>query len=209
MAGLESSTMGFLNAVRTQSGKMRIIAGSRRGLRLAAVGKRDVLARLRPTSDRVRENLFNILVGGTYGDAVTDSRVLDLFAGTGALGFEALSRGAQHVTFVDAELSAHALIRRNASLMGADDVVTLYRRNATKLGSCRTEPFTLVFLDPPYGRDLGRIALSSALEGNWLMPNALVVWEESAPQAAPPGFAFREHRSYGGTHLTLLQKAGA
>ena len=124
-------------------------------------------------------------------------------------GFEALSRGAQHATFVDAELSAHALIRKNASLMGAGDAVTLYRRNATKLGSCRTDPFTLLFLDPPYGRDLGRVALSSAAEGGWLVPDALVVWEESAPQTAPPGFAFCEHRSYGGTHLTLLRKTEA
>jgi len=185
---------------------MRIVAGSRRGLRLAAIGKNDVSAHLRPTSDRGRENLFNVLVRGAYGDAVTDSRVLDLFAGTGALGLEALSRGAAHVTFVESGSGARSLIRKNVSLMGGGEAVTLGRRNAMKLGPCRTEPFTLVFLDPPYGGDLGGIALGSALEGGWLAPDALVVWEDGAPQSAPPGFALRENRRYGGTHITLLRK---
>ncbi len=186
---------------------MRIVAGSRRGLRLATVGKGDLYSRLRPTSDRVRESLFNILVNGTYGDAVTEARVLDLFAGTGALGFEALSRGAAHVTFVESGSGAQSLIQKNVSLMGVGEAVTLCRRNATKLGLCRTDPFTLVFLDPPYGTDLGRLALCSVFEGGWLAPDALVVWEDDVPQPAPPGLELCEHRRYGGTHITLLRKA--
>ncbi len=188
---------------------MRIISGSRRGLRLAPVAKGDLSGHLRPTSDRVRESLFNILVGGSYGDAVTGSRVLDLFAGTGALGFEALSRGAAHVTFVEHGLSAHTLIQKNILLMDAGDSVMQYRRDATKLGVCRTDPFTLVFLDPPYGKNLGRMALCSALEGGWLAPDALVVWEDSTPQTVPPGFAQCEYRRYGGTCITLARNAQA
>lgn len=188
---------------------MRIVAGTRRGLRLAAVAKGDVSGRLRPTSDRVRESLFNVLAGGSYGDAVTDSRVLDLFAGTGALGLEALSRGAAHVSFVERGSTAHSLIQRNVFLMNAGEATRLHRRDATKLGNCPTDPFTLVFLDPPYGRDLGRLSLSSALAGGWLAPEALIVWEDSTPQEVPPGFALCEHRCYGGTHITLAKVAQA
>ncbi len=187
------------------SPEMRIVAGSRRGLRLATVAKGDLLGRLRPTSGRVRENLFNILVGGKFGDAVTDSRVLDLFAGTGALGLEALSRGAAHVSFVESGSIARTLIQKNINLMGAGSAARLYRRDATKLGNCQTNPFTLVFLDPPYGRDLGRLSLSSALAGGWLAPDALIVWEDCVPHEVPPGFALCEHRCYGGTHLTLAR----
>ncbi len=185
---------------------MRIVAGSRRGLRLAKVAKSDLLGQLRPTSDRVRENLFNILFGGSFGDPVTDSRVLDLFAGTGALGLEALSRGAAHVSFVERGSIAHTLIQRNIILMGAGSATRLYRRDATKLGSCPSDPFTLAFLDPPYGRDLGRLSLSSALAGGWLANDALIVWEDCVPQEAPPGFALCEHRCYGGTHITLVRQ---
>ena len=188
---------------------MRIVAGSRRGLRLAAVAKGDPSSRLRPTSDRVRESLFNVLVGGSFGDAVTDSRVLDLFAGTGALGLEALSRGAAHVSFVERGSSARSLIQKNVVLMGAGGATKLYRRDATKLGNCPTEPFTLVFLDPPYGRDLGRLSLSSALVGGWLAQDALIVWEDCAPQEVPPGLSFCEHRCYGGTHITLARRSQA
>ncbi len=185
---------------------MRIVGGSRRGLRLASVGKGDLSGRLRPTSDRVRESLFNILKSGSYGDPVTGSRVLDLFAGTGALGFEALSRGATHITFVDNGSSARSLILKNASLMNAVDSVKYIRGNATTLGLCRTEPFSLVFLDPPYGTELGPASICSAFAGGWLASDALVVWEDSEFQPALPGFALCEHRCYGGTYLTILRR---
>lgn len=187
---------------------MRIIAGRFRGLALASVGKGDAAAHLRPTSDRVRESLFNMLLGGAYGDPVTDARVLDLFAGTGALGLEALSRGAAHVTFVDEGAKARALIRRNIELTRTGGVTRLFRRDATRLGDRQGPPFSLVFLDPPYGKDLGARALASAAAGGWLAPGALVVWEENAPQPAPEGFVLRDRRRYGDTHVTVLEYAG-
>ncbi|MDJ0629779.1 MAG: 16S rRNA (guanine(966)-N(2))-methyltransferase RsmD [Rhodobacter sp.] len=184
---------------------MRIVAGAKRGLRLAAIGKGDASAHLRPTPDRVRESLFNILASGRYGDPVAGARVLDLFAGTGALGFEALSRGAAHVTFVDDGARARALIRENTALMQAGGQVKLFRRDATRLGQNHAAPFTLVFLDPPYRQQLGERALASARAGQWLAPGAIIVWEEHAPQTAPDGFAFLDTRRYGDTHITILE----
>ncbi|MCP3969463.1 MAG: 16S rRNA (guanine(966)-N(2))-methyltransferase RsmD [Rhodobacteraceae bacterium] len=185
---------------------MRIIAGSKRGLRLASVGKGDTAAHLRPTSDRVRESLFNVITSGRHGDPVTGARVLDLFAGTGALGFEALSRGASQVTFVDDGSKASALLRDNTILMQAGGAVRVLRRDATRLGPCTADPFDLIFLDPPYGKGMGERALVAANGGAWLAPGALVVWEENTPQAAPPGFALLSSRRYGDTHVTFLER---
>lgn len=184
---------------------MRIIGGARRGLTLAEVGAGDAAAHLRPTTDRVREAIFNLLINGGYGDPVTGARVLDLFAGTGALGLEALSRGAARVTFIDDGVKARALIRQNIDKMRAMGVCDLYRRDATDMGQNRGAPYGLVFLDPPYGQGLGERALASAAAGNWLAPRALVVWEESRPPALPEGFTPRDQRSYGDTVVTLLE----
>ena len=184
---------------------MRIIGGARRGLHLAEVGEGDLRAHLRPTSDRVREAIFNLLINGGHGDPVTGARVLDLFAGTGALGLEALSRGAARVTFVDDGAPARALIRANVEKMQAMGATDIYRRDATALGTNRGAPFGLVFLDPPYGKGLGERALASARAGGWLAPEALVVWEENAAMAPPPGFAALDQRSYGDTWVTLLR----
>ena len=183
---------------------MRIIGGTHRGLHLAEVGKGDAAAHLRPTADRVREAIFNLLLNGGYGNPVTGARVLDLFAGTGALGLEALSRGAARVTLVDDGAVARALIRRNIELMRAMGVTDLYRRDATRLGENRGAPFTLVFLDPPYGKGLGERALASAAAGGWIAPGALVVWEEGSPPAPPDGFDLLDQRKYGDTVVTLL-----
>ncbi len=160
---------------------MRIIAGKFRGLTLAAVGEGDREAHLRPTTDRVREAIFNLLVNGGYGDPIAQARVLDLFAGTGALGLEALSRGAARVAFVDDGAPARALMRRNIEKMRAMGVTDVWRRDATRLGPNRGPGYDLVFLDPPYGQGLGEKALASAMEGGWLAPGALVVWEEGTP----------------------------
>lgn len=183
---------------------MRIIAGDFRGRTLAAVGKGDTGAHLRPTTDRVRESLFNLLLGGAHGDPVTDARVLDLFAGTGALGLEALSRGAAHLTLVDNGRAAQALIRQNIALTGTEGRTRLIARDAVKLPPCDGAPMSLIFLDPPYGQSLGLRALGAALSGGWLAPGALIVWEENAPQSAPEGFTLRDQRRYGDTHLSLL-----
>jgi 16S rRNA (guanine966-N2)-methyltransferase len=184
---------------------MRIVGGARRGLHLAEVGAGDAAAHLRPTSDRVREAIFNLLVNGGHGDPVTGARVLDLFAGTGALGLEALSRGAARVTFVDDGAAARALIRANIEKMQAIGATDLYRRDATRLGENRGAPFGLIFLDPPYGKGLGEAALASALAGGWIAPAAMVVWEEGTAPIPPPGFAALDQRRYGDTLVTLLR----
>jgi 16S rRNA (guanine966-N2)-methyltransferase len=183
---------------------MRIISGRARGLHLTQVGAGDASAHLRPTSDRVREAIFNLLVNGGYGDPMTGVHVLDLFAGTGALGLEALSRGASRVTFVDDGKVALGLLQRNIALMKAASEVTLIRRNATQLGA--GSPHGLVFLDPPYGKGLGELAMASAIAGGWIAQDALVVWEENTPPTIPVGFRQRDQRRYGDTLVTILMR---
>lgn len=183
---------------------MRIIAGDFRGRALASVGKGDAGAHLRPTTDRVRESLFNVLSHQIDFDGL---RVLDVFAGTGALGLEALSRGAAHATFVDDGRVAQGLIRKNIGLTRCDDRTTLIRRDATRLGDNPDLPYDLVFLDPPYGKALGQKAVTTLIAG-WVADGALLVWEESAPMQAPVGFTIQDHRKYGDTHVTLMWKGG-
>jgi 16S rRNA (guanine966-N2)-methyltransferase len=162
---------------------------------------------LRPTADRLRESLFNILAHG-YGDPVTSARVLDLFAGTGALGIEALSRGAAFALFVDDGVEARALLRQNSEALGLGGISRIFRRDATELGPAHpVEPFSLVFLDPPYGKGLAEKALASARDGGWLRPNALIVVEEAADAAfkPPEGFNELERRAYDDTDLIFLR----
>src|SRR5262245_44341850 len=150
---------------------MRIVGGRLRGRALAAPKSNAV----RPTADRLREALFNILVHA-YDDPVTDARVLDLFAGTGALGLEALSRGASFALFVDDGAEARALLRENVATLGLGGATRIFRRDATRLGDAHpVEPFSLVFLDPPYGKGLAEQALAAARAGGWLTAGALVV----------------------------------
>jgi 16S rRNA (guanine966-N2)-methyltransferase len=163
---------------------------------------------LRPTADRLRESLFNILAHG-YGDPVQGARVLDLFAGTGALGIEALSRGASFVLFVDDGVEARALLRQNSETLGLGGTSRIFRRDATRLGPAHPmEPFSLAFLDPPYGKGLAEKALVSGREGGWLKPNALIVVEEAADAAftAPEGFEELERRAYDDTELVFLRQ---
>ncbi len=184
---------------------MRIIGGSRRGLKLAEVGEGDAAAHLRPTSDRVRESIFNLLINGTQGNLVQNARVLDLFAGTGALGLEALSRGATEVTFVDDGAKAAVLLRANIAKLRAEGETRLLHQDATRLPPNSGPSFTLIFLDPPYDKGLGGLALVSALAEGWLLPGAMVVWEERTAQAAPDGFVAIDQRRYGETVVTLLR----
>src|SRR5262245_61154159 len=145
---------------------MRVVGGRLRGRNLATPKSQTI----RPTSDRLRESLFNILAHA-YGDPITDARVLDLFAGTGALGIEAASRGAGFALFVDDGAEARALIRENVEALGLGGVTRVFRRDAAKLGAAHPlEPFSLVFLDPPYGKGLGEQALTAARDGGWLTP---------------------------------------
>ena len=184
---------------------MRIVAGRFRGRALAALGKGDPAAHLRPTSDRTRESLFNILAGGRFGDPITEARVLDLFAGTGALGLEALSRGAEHVTFVDDGVKALALIRQNIALCGAEGETRIVKRDARRLPPNDGLPCDLVFLDPPYGKGLGEIALAQALAQGWIAPEALIIWEDSAAIVPPDGVELLDSRRYGDTVISLLR----
>jgi len=184
---------------------MRIVGGRLRGRTLAAPASQAI----RPTADRLRESLFNILIHG-HGDPVTGARVLDLFAGTGALGLEAVSRGAAFALLVDDGVEARALIRANVEALGLGGVTKVFRRDATRLGPAHPlEPFGLVFADPPYRRGLAELALASARDGGWLVPDALVVVEEAAGSFAPPdGFEEVERRVYDDTELTFMRYRG-
>jgi 16S rRNA (guanine966-N2)-methyltransferase len=186
---------------------MRIIGGSRRGLKLAEVGEGDVAAHLRPTSDRVREAIFNLLINA-HGNPVTGARVLDLFAGTGALGLEALSRGAAEVVFVDDGAKALALLRANITKMRAEGETRVLRQDARKLGVNGGAVYGLAFLDPPYGKGLGDAALAAVRDGGWLAPGAMVVWEEGVASAVPEGFDPVDQRRYGDTVVTLMRVGG-
>jgi 16S rRNA (guanine966-N2)-methyltransferase len=182
---------------------MRVVAGRLRSRPIAAP-KSDAV---RPTSDRLREALFNILTHA-YDDRVTNARVLDLFAGTGALGIEAVSRGAAYVLFVDEGVEARALLRDNVEQLGLGGVTRIFRRDATKLGPAHPlDPFDLVFADPPYGKELAEKALVSARDGGWLKPDALLVVEEAADAGfiAPDGFEELERRRYDDTEFVFLR----
>jgi 16S rRNA (guanine966-N2)-methyltransferase len=186
---------------------MRIIGGTRRGLKLAEVGEGDAAAHLRPTSDRVREAIFNLLINGGHGNPVAGARVLDLFAGTGALGLEALSRGAAEVCFVDDGAKALALIRTNVAKMRVEGETRVLRQDATRLGANASAPFMVVFLDPPYGKGMGDAALTAALRGGWIARGAMIVWEEGAAPVVPEGFLQVDQRKYGDTVVTLVRVA--
>jgi 16S rRNA (guanine966-N2)-methyltransferase len=184
---------------------MRIVGGKFRGRALATPNSQAI----RPTADRLRESLFNILLHA-YGDPVAGARVLDLFAGTGALGLEALSRGAAFTLFVDQGVEARALLRANVEALGVGGVSRIFRRDATKLGAAHpVEPFGLVFADPPYGRGLAEEALVSAREGGWLTPGALIVVEAATDPAfvAPSGVSEVERRIYDDTAVIFLRPA--
>lgn len=184
---------------------MRIVAGKYRGKALLSPPDDSI----RPTSDRAREAIFSI-IGSRVGPNLDGLRVLDLFAGTGALGLEALSRGAASVCFVDIGSEARGLIRDHIEAFGVGGVAKLLRRDATNLGPAGTlGPFNLVFLDPPYGKGLGEKALASLAGGNWLAPDALILLEEGvdAEIRLPPGFVVELRRDYGAAAVRLLSYA--
>jgi len=182
---------------------MRVVAGRLKGRSLASPSSHDI----RPTADRLRESVFNILTHA-YEDPIQDARVLDLFAGTGALGIEAVSRGAKFALFVDNGAEARALLRNNVEALGLGGVTKVFRRDATNLGPAHpVEPFSLVFLDPPYGKGLGEKALTSLREGGWLAPGALLIVEEAkaAGFVTPEGFEELERRAYDDTEFVFLR----
>jgi 16S rRNA (guanine966-N2)-methyltransferase len=177
---------------------MRIVAGQFRGRAILSPDHVGV----RPTSDRVRESVFNILAHSIEDFNLADARVIDLFAGTGALGLEALSRGAGYCVFVEDSADSRGLIRSNVEAFGLTGVTRIFRRDATSLGAAGTmAPFTLAFLDPPYAKGLCELALQSLKDGQWLAPGAVVVIEEAASTTLtwPLGFEVIVQRTYGST----------
>lgn len=184
---------------------MRIVGGAFRGRPLATPKTNAI----RPTTDRAREAVFNVLAH-RYADRLDGARVLDLFAGTGALGLEALSRGASHAVFIEESAEGRGLIRTNVEAFGLSGRTKIFRRDATKLGEAGTlQPFDLVFADPPYGKGLGELALSAARDGGWLKPGALCLVEEAAstPFQPPAGFTLDERRDYGDTTIAFCVAA--
>jgi 16S rRNA (guanine966-N2)-methyltransferase len=182
---------------------MRIVGGEFRGRALAAP-KTDAI---RPTTDRTRESLFNIL-SHAYPDALDGARVMDLFAGTGAVGIEALSRGCRFGLFVEASVEGRSLLWQNIETLGLTGRARMLRRDATALGQAGTmEPFHFVFADPPYAQGLGEKALAAAAAGGWLKPDALVVLEERADISPilDPLFRFLEERTFGDTKMHFFR----
>lgn len=183
---------------------MRIVGGTLRGRPLAAP-RSDAI---RPTGDRTREAVFNILAH-RWPEKLDGGRVLDLFSGTGALGLEALSRGAAQCLFVEDSAEGRGLIRTNIEEFGLQGRAKIFRRDATRLGDAGTiAPFDLVFADPPYGRGLAEQALQSALDGGWLRPDALVVVEEAAASPFRPAgwLSLAETRDWGDTNVTFCER---
>lgn len=187
---------------------MRVVAGRFRGRALQAPDDMSI----RPTSDRVRESVFNILTHGIEGFSLNGARVIDLFAGTGALGIEAVSRGAAYCLFVEDAPDARALIRKNVEAMGLTGETRIFRRDATDLGPAgNMEPYDLAFLDPPYDKGLGEKALAGLAEGKWLTPGAICMLEERAGTdvVIPAAFELLDTRTYGDTDVRFLKFAAA
>jgi len=185
---------------------MRVTAGRFGGRALVAPDD----ARVRPTSDKVRQAVFNILEHKDFGVgfALEGARVIDLFAGTGAMGIEALSRGARYCLFIDDNAESRALIRQNVEAFGLTGVTKIWRRDATDLGPrSMDQPFSLAFLDPPYRKNLIAPALASLRDGGWLAPNAIIVAETAEDEAVPAteGFTTLDDRLYGDTRVTILR----
>jgi 16S rRNA (guanine966-N2)-methyltransferase len=183
---------------------MRIIAGKHRGRPLAAPPGRAV----RPTSDRAREALFDILAHGRFADrpVYEEARVLDAFAGTGAFGLEALSRGAAHAIFIEKDRVAFAALRANIAALGEEKRATILAIDAVR-PTRAAEPCSLAFLDPPYGEDLAAPALAALAATGWFAPDALVIVEVAARQSleAPAGFTLLDERRYGAARLNFLR----
>jgi 16S rRNA (guanine966-N2)-methyltransferase len=186
---------------------MRVTGGQFKGRGL--FGPKD--DRVRPTSDKVREAIFNILTHGDFDDfSLEGARALDLFAGTGAMGIEALSRGAAFSLFVDDHLESRAIIRRNVEALNLTGATKIWRRDATRLDARPPNAggaFELIFVDPPYRKGLGALALASARAGDWIAPNAVIVLEEASDQIIPAieGFVQIDRREYGDTQAIFYQ----
>ena len=189
---------------------MRIVSGRFKGRTLKAPGD----AALRPTSDKVRQAIFNILEHAGFADefALEGARVVDLFAGTGALGLEALSRGGKYCLFIEEAAESRAIIRENVEALGLTGASKIWRRDATNLGALDTlAPFDLAFLDPPYRKGLLALALKGLVSGGWLNANALIVAEVAEDEVVPvvDGLEILDDRVYGDTRIAFMRITAA
>jgi len=185
---------------------MRIVAGQYRGRAIATPEGQNT----RPTSDRARQAIFNVLEHAPWAEGLREARVIDLYAGSGALGFEALSRGAAFCLFVDTDDGARGAIRENMDAYGLFGRCRVHRRSATDMGprpGSAGEAFTLAFLDPPYAKGLGEQTLARLLEGDWLAPGAIVVFERGSdePEIDTPGYERLDARDYGAARVLFLR----
>lgn len=182
---------------------MRIVGGEFRGRSLATPKSNDI----RPTADRTRESLFNIL-SHAYPEAIDGTRMMDIFAGTGAVGLEAASRGCRHVLFVESSVEGRGLLWENIDALGLHGRTRMLRRDATDLGNVgNLEPFDFLFADPPYGKGMGEKAFAAAATGGWLVPGALAILEERADVtvAVPSDFLFLEERTFGDSKMHFFR----
>lgn len=189
---------------------MRIVAGSLKGRAIVTPEGQNT----RPTSDRARQAIFNVLEHAPWAEGLHEARVIDLYAGSGALGFEALSRGAAFALFVDTDDGARGAIRENMDAYGLFGRCRVHRRSATDLGprpGSAGEAFTLAFLDPPYAKGLGEQTLARLLEGDWLAPGAIVVFERGSdePEIDTPGYERLDARDYGAARVLFLRVSSA
>ncbi|WP_292040321.1 MULTISPECIES: 16S rRNA (guanine(966)-N(2))-methyltransferase RsmD [unclassified Brevundimonas] len=190
---------------------MRIVAGSLKGRAIVAPEGQGT----RPTSDRARQAIFNVLEHAAWAEDVLDgARVIDLYAGSGALGYEAISRGAAFCLFVETDDGARGAIRENMDAYGLFGRTRVHRRSATDLGprpGSAGEAFTLAFLDPPYAKGLGEQTLAKLLEGNWLAPDAVVIFERGSdePEIETPGYERMDERDYGAARVLFLKVAAS
>ncbi|MGV3580537.1 16S rRNA (guanine(966)-N(2))-methyltransferase RsmD [Brevundimonas sp.] len=187
---------------------MRIVAGKLKGRAIVAPEGQGT----RPTSDRARQAVFNVLEHAAWAEPLHGARVMDLFAGSGALGFEAMSRGAAFALFVEIDDDARGAIRENADTYGLMGATRVHRRSATDLGvrpGSDGEAFDMAFLDPPYGKGLGEQALQRLIEGNWLKPEALVIFERGSdePEIETPGYERLDARDYGAARVLFLRRS--
>lgn len=185
---------------------MRIVSGTLKGRSLIAPDGRDT----RPTSDRARQAIFNVLEHAAWAEPLEGTRVMDVFAGSGALGFEAISRGAAFCLFVETDEAARGAIRENVDAFGLFGCTRVHRRSGTDLGprpASNPTAFDLVFLDPPYAQGLGELALTRLLEGDWLKPGAIAVFERGSgePDLETPGYERLDARDYGAARVLFLR----
>jgi 16S rRNA (guanine966-N2)-methyltransferase len=185
---------------------LRIVSGGLRGRNLITPEGQGT----RPTSDRARQAVFNILEHAAWAPELQGKRVMDLFAGSGALGFEAISRGAAFCLFVETDEAARGAIRENIDALGLFGATRIHRRDATDLGqrpASAGDPFDLAFLDPPYRQSLAERALAGLAEGGWLKPGALVMVERGSdePELSAPGYTVLDARDYGAARVSFLR----